>query len=146
MMRKYVLNVGVGLLLIMTCGCGMADGKEEQSVQAVQEESDEMTVEDFLWESVPELHSYAEYIERESGGEASLYIEIQEAVELDVANSGNVQKFYPVYVGEERESNTANWDWFYVSEDMSVIYWQNIVEGEYYSLEDWRKSESYRNL
>ena len=146
MMRKYVLNVGVWLLLIMTCGCGMADGKEEQSVQAVQEESDEMTVEDFLWESVPELHSYAEYIERESGGEASLYIEIQEAVELDVANSGNVQKFYPVYVGEERESNTANWDWFYVSEDMSVIYWQNIVEGEYYSLEDWRKSESYRNL
>ena len=65
---------------------------------------------------------------------------------MDVANSGNVQKFYPVYVGEERESNTANWDWFYVSEDMSVIYWQNIVEGEYYSLEDWRKSESYRNL
>lgn len=146
MMRKYVLNVSFWLLLIMTCGCGMADGKEEQSVQAAQEESDEMTVEDFLWESVPELHSYAEYIERESGGEASLYIEIQEAVELDVANSGNVQKFYPVYVGEERESNTANWDWFYVSEDMSVIYWQDIVEGEYYSLEDWRKSESYRNL
>ena len=146
MTRKYVLNVGVWLLLIMTCGCGMADGKEEQSVQAAQEASDEMTVEDFLWESVPELHSYAEYIERESGGEASLYIEIQEAVELNVANSGNVQKFYPVYVGEERESNTANWDWFYVSEDMSVIYWQDIVEGEYYSLEDWRKSESYRNL
>ena len=59
MMRKYVLNVGVWLLLIMTCGCGMADGKEDQSVQAVHEESDEMTVEDFLWESVPELHSYA---------------------------------------------------------------------------------------
>ncbi len=145
MMRKYVLNVGFWLLL-MACGCGMAGGKEEQSVQVAQVESDEMTVEDFLWESVPELNSYAEYIERESGGEASLYIEIQEAFELDVDNSGNVQKFYPVYVGEERDSNTANWDWFYVSEDMSVIYWQDIVEGEYYSLEDWRKSESYRNL
>lgn len=49
-----------------------------------------------------------------------------------------------IYVGEEWEDHRINWDWFWVKEDLSEIYYYDIVDGDYWTLEEWRASERYR--
>lgn len=96
-------------------------------------------IEEYLETSVPELAKYKQLIERQSGGEARLIVETY----FSQVQRGE-KKFYPVYVGEQWDDHRVNWDWFYVSEQKDEILWYNLVEDEFYTLEEWRNSEEYR--
>ncbi len=142
-------KIGIVLLIIlsfMIYGCG----KENASPSIQREEysnndvSQEEKVEKYLLESVPEISDYATYIEEKSGKEACLYIQVYEKEEVTVNGSKSLINYYPVYVGEKWDTHTANWDWFYVSENLDAVYWYDVVDAEVYSLEEWRNGEGYR--
>ena len=99
----------------------------------------------YLYDNVPELLDYDKYISEKSNGKAYLTVlpctELEEVIKIDGTNMGG---YYMVYVGEQWEDHRANWDWFAVSEDMDNILWVDIVEINYYTLEEWRASSSYR--
>lgn len=99
-----------------------------------------------ILENIPELYDYAEYIEQESDGEACLFIQIFEKIEVDVTDSIKAIDCYPVYVGEKWDTHNVNWDWFYINEKMDKMYWYDVIEGGIYSLEEWRNGERYRDL
>ncbi len=84
----------------------------------------------FLLRNIPEINNYAKYIWNKSKGEACLYIQVHEIVEMDISNKVDNKRYYPIYVGEKWENHNVNWEWFYVSEDMDVVYWYDVVEGE----------------
>lgn len=98
-------------------------------------------VETYFEANVPELKKYEEYIERDSEGEACLTYYAC-AVEDEIP--GNYG--YLVYVGEQWDDYQVNWDWFLVKADLSEIYYYDIVGGDYWTLEEWRTSDRYRNL
>lgn len=101
----------------------------------------------YLYDNVPELLNYDKYISEKSNGKAYLTVlpctELEEVIKIDGTNMGG---YYMVYVGEQWEDHRANWDWFAVSEDMDNILWVDIVEINYYTLEEWRASSSYRHF
>ena len=142
-------KIGIALLIIlsfMIYGCG-----KENTPPSIQREeysnndvSQEERVEKYLLESVPEISDYATYIEKESDKEARLYIQIYEKEEVSVNGLESTINCYPVYVGEKWDTHTANWEWFYVSENLDAVYWYDVVEGDIYSLEDWRNGDRYR--
>ena len=105
-----------------------------------------MEIADFVWDNIPELKNYAEYVEEKSEGHAVFVVDPNyELKELYVDNEfrGN---YYYVYTGEVWEEHRVNWDWFLVSEDFDEILWWDIVEIEYLTLDEWRQSPSYREL
>ena len=105
-----------------------------------------MEIADFVWDNIPELKNYAEYVEEKSEGHAAFVVAPNyELKELYVENEfrGN---YYYVYTGEVWEDHRVNWDWFLVSEDFDEILWWDIVEIEYLTLDEWRQSPSYREL
>lgn len=116
---------------------------EDYSVNGVYEEE---LIQKRILENIPELYDYAEYIERESDGEACLCVQIYEKLEVDIDDSINTIDCYPVYVGEKWDAHNVNWDWFYIDEEMDKMYWYDVIEGEIYSLEVWRNGDGYRNL
>ena len=105
-----------------------------------------MEIADFVWDNIPELKNYAEYVEEKSEGHAVFVVDPNyELKELYVDNEfrGN---YYYVYTGEVWEDHRVNWDWFLVSENFDEILWWDIVEIEYLTLDEWRQSPSYREL
>ena len=105
-----------------------------------------MEIADFVWDNIPELKNYAEYVEEKSEGHAAFVVDPNyELKELYVENEfrGN---YYYVYTGEVWEDHRVNWDWFLVSEHFDEILWWDIVEIEYLTLDEWRQSSSYREL
>lgn len=106
----------------------------------------ESVIEKVLLEKVPELYAYEEYIQKESSGQAGLCIQIYELTEVTDDRFLKEGKYYPIYVGEGWEKYNVNWDWFYVNQDLETIYWYDIVEGMFYSLDEWRISDKYRKL
>ena len=99
-------------------------------------------IEQYFVEMIPELELYARYIERESEGKACLTYHVCQSGE-DILGAWDVDGYY-IYVGEEWEDHRINWDWFWVKEDLSEIYYYDIVDGDYWTLEEWRASERYR--
>lgn len=98
-------------------------------------------IEEYIETSIPELIDYKKFVEEQSSGEAHLIVEIDFLL-LKIGE----EKFYPVYVGEQWEDHRVNWERFYVSEQMDEILWYNLVDDEFYSLEEWRNSKEYRTL
>lgn len=107
-------------------------------------EQSELDVERYFIEMLPELEAYASYIERESEGAASLTYYVCQTDEGKPNAEDNVG--YYIYVGEQWDDHRVNWDWFFVKADLSEIYYYDIVDGGYWTLEEWRMSEGYRSL
>ena len=101
-------------------------------------------VEEYFAANVPELKKYEAYIERESEGEARLTYHVC-TVEGGIPCAED-DFGYLVYVGEQWSDHRVNWDWFFVNADLSEVFYYNIVECEYLTLEEWRASERYRDL
>ena len=104
--------------------------------------------EDYLWQEIPELKDFGNYIINKSEGKAFLIVEgAMEPIEVYKNEDRDelLGNYYLIYVGEEWEDHRANWYWFYVSEDINDILWCEIVEDEVYSLEEWRNSSGYKN-
>ena len=108
----------------------------------------------FLHEQVSELNDYAEYIYRQSGGEANLTIRIaNESAEVykDGLESEYLGKYYAVYVGESWIDHSVRWDTFYVSENCDKVLWKDTIrlkgsDFDMYTLDEWRNSSHYRIL
>lgn len=117
-MKKIVIALLI-ILALPIYGCGKKNTppsiqKEDYSNNATFQEE---KVEKYLLESVPEISNYATYIEKESDGEARLYIQIYEKEELsnnlkDIdweafqtqlsdEDSETLQKYLPVLTGSE---------------------------------------------
>ena len=144
-MKKIVIALLI-ILALSIYGCGKENTppsmqREDYGNNAVSQEE---RVEKYLLESVPEISDYATYIEKESDKEARLYIQIYEKEEVSVNGLESAINCYPVYVGEKWDTHTANWEWFYVSENLDAVYWYDVVDAEVYSLEDWRNGDGYR--
>ena len=138
--------------------------KENRELErAVKEAGVFMTEEEFdkimqcLDQQVPEIFGeWADYVEEKSGGEAHMMAMIRgghfpDAVYRDYQETEYLGEYYLVYVGESYEDHTANWDWFYVSEDFDEVLWYDVVMGEdseypVLYLDEWRRSERYRKL
>lgn len=99
----------------------------------------------FVEEQLPELDDIGYYIEHKTEGKASLVVDIGASPTELYDNSNNfLGYYYSVYVGEQWEDHRANWDWFYVSDEIDEILWCEIVNIEYYTLEEWRSSSHYK--
>ena len=99
----------------------------------------------YLEQEVPELAVYDHFINVQSEGKAYLVVDTDiRADELYGNNQEFLGNYYTIYVGEKWEDHRANWYWFHVREDLKEILWCEIVECEYYSLEEWRDSLQYR--
>lgn len=98
-------------------------------------------IEEYLEASVSELENYKRFIECHSNGESHLIVEAR----FSLLNIGG-KEFYPVYVGEQWEDHRVNWEWFYVSEQMDEILWYDILDDDFYTLEEWRNSKQYREI
>lgn len=138
--------------------------KENRELErAVKEAGVFMTEEEFdkvmqcLDEQVPEIFGeWADYVEEKTGGEAHMMAMVRgghfpDAVYRDYEETEYLGEYYLVYVGESYEDHTANWDWFYVSEDFDEVLWYDVVMGEdseypVLYLDEWRRSERYREL
>lgn len=109
---------------------------------------------DCLYEQVPEIDDWAEYVERRSEGEAYLYSRYDSTV-IDVYRDGEgseyLGKYYLVYVGEMWEDHSVVWSYFYVSVNYDEVLWKDNVrtmesEHETYTLEEWRNSPFYHSI
>lgn len=140
---------------------GYIEENQNESEQEIQDESeqeteDEDTIDDImrcLYEEVPEIDDWTDYVERKSGGKAYLYQRCDESVR-DVYRNGEgseyLGEYYSVYVGEMWEDHSVNWSYFYVSVTFDEVLWENKVwlenEFETYTLEEWRNSQYYPTL
>ncbi len=105
--------------------------------------SESVNAENFLYQEVEELEPLESYIYQESQKEA--YMIVESDVTLHVINfEGTEDEYYMVYVGERYEDHDVNWCWFYVSKDLDRVLYYDVVEGEVYSLSEWRETEMYR--
>ncbi len=101
-------------------------------------------LQDILLKNVWEIGLYEKYISEISGGKSHLVIQIYEEVEMSAIDLGGKEKYYPIYVGEQWKDHRANWEWFYIHEDLNVIYWYDLVDDTLIPLEEWRNSDKYR--
>ncbi len=100
---------------------------------------------DYLSEQVPELNIISSYITKKSNGRARFTMGMASKAEKVYDNYGNfLGNYYSVYVGEQWEGHRANWHWFFVNEELNEILWMDIVEVKYYTLEEWRKMDLYK--
>lgn len=142
-----LLLIGV-VIICLTRGLKSSNKPYLLEADITQQEKSvsESTIEKVLFEKVPELYAYRDYIREKSKGQAELCIQICEAVEIADDSLLNEGKYYPIYVGESWKTHNVNWDWFYISQDLEKIYWFDIVEGVFYSLDEWRLNDRYRKL
>ena len=100
-------------------------------------QEDTKTVDALIWEKIPELSIYADYIHYKSGGQASFIYEVSD-FEPD-------QAYYSVYIGEQWQDHRVCWHWFRVNHDCTEVLWLDIADGERtLSLQEWRENESYK--
>jgi len=101
---------------------------------------------DFLYDSMPELFDWADYIDRKSAGKAHMtsmaFTELR-----DIYNNGEeaeyLGKYYSIYVGEQWEDHRVNWAWFHVNESFTEILWENLAGIYFLTLDEWRESPQY---
>ncbi|MBP3489766.1 MAG: hypothetical protein J6K53_15435 [Roseburia sp.] len=137
---------------------GESRNEPQQEIQgeSEQETQDKETIDHImqcLYEEVPEIDDWTDYVEKKSGGKAYLYQRCDEGVR-DVyrngAGSEYLGEYYSVYVGEMWEDHSVNWGYFYVSVTFDEVLWENTVwlenEFETYTLEEWRNSRYYPKL
>lgn len=151
--KMRVLILIILLLVVMVIVCltrGLKSSNKpylfEEEIAQQEKSVSESTIEKVLFEKVPELYAYKDYIQEKSECQAELCIQIYETVDITDDSMLKEGKYYPIYVGESWETHNVNWDWFYISQDLEMIYWNDIVEGVYYSLDEWRLSDKYRIL
>ncbi len=141
--KKKIFEVIILMAFVVVLG-NFCNQRESMSNEYQHVEEKKNVVEQYFVEIVPELEAYALYIERESEGVASLIYYVCQTVE-EIPNSEGDDGYY-IYVGEQWGNHQVNWDWFFVKADLSEIYYYDIVNGSYLTLEEWRTSELYRNL
>lgn len=127
----------------------LIDKLENESSVDKQEVSDStesvansITVENFLRQEVKELEPLENYIYQKSNKEAFMVVECDVTLH-EVDFEGTEDEYYMVYVGEQYNDRKVNWCWFYVSKNLDKILSYDIVEGEVYSLSEWRETEIY---
>ncbi len=127
----------------------LTDKSENESSVDKQEVSDStesvansITVENFLRQEVKELEPLENYIYQKSNKEAFMVVECDVTLH-EVDFEGTEDEYYMVYVGEQYNDRKVNWCWFYVSKNLDKILSYDIVEGEVYSLSEWRETEIY---
>jgi len=104
--------------------------------------NDIIEVENFLYQEVKELEQLEKYIYQKSNEEAFMVIESDVTLhKLDF--EGTEDEYYLVYVGEQYNDRKVNWCWFYVNQNLDRILSYDIVEGEVYTLLEWRETELY---
>ena len=101
----------------------------------------------FVEEQLPELDDIGYYIEQKTEGKASLIVDIGAGpIELYDNSNNFLGYYYSIYVGEQWEDHRANWDWFYVNVELDEVLWCEIVNIEFYTLEEWRSSSQYKKM
>lgn len=113
------------------------------NIQPAKPSSDEITK--TLREKVPELEVYADYIETVSGGDSRLAISVSEEANI-ISDHMLGFYFYLVTVFENGQDNAHTWDYFYVSEDLSTVFWYEGMNTNILPLDEWRRSRHYREI
>ena len=105
-----------------------------------------INAEKYLMDELPELEEYGKYIYKNSNGKATLTVESSYGRLYDLYDDQKkyLDKYYLIYVGESWKDHRANWDWFYVNQDINEILWYDLVEGTVYSITEWRNSDKYK--
>ncbi len=112
-------------------------------VDTTEKVTDSVAAENYLIENVKELDKLENYIYQESGGDAFMVVESEDTLH-DLDYEGEENEYFMVYVGEQHEDYKVNWFWFYVNKDLDEVLWYDLVEGEIYSLSEWRASSIYK--
>ena len=101
----------------------------------------------YIAQEIPELDDYGYYINRKSKGQAYLEVHCNrtDPVALYDNDKNLFGYYYPVFVYEKWEDHSVVWDSFHVREDFREILWCEIVELEFYSIEEWRTTLQYQN-
>lgn len=147
-MKKICLVIIIcfAFVFLISCQQEIEDGVQPDTIlydnkNSVSGLDETIKIEEYLETSVPELINYKQFIEKQSNGKAHLIVETDISL-LKIEE----KKFYPVYVGEQWDDHRVNWEWFYVSEQMDEILWYDLINDEFYSLEEWRNSKEYRTV
>lgn len=115
--------------------------KQEISV-SIESVANSIKVETFLRQEIKELEPLENYIYQKSNKEAFMLVECDLTLHK-VDFEGTEDEYYLVYVGEQYNERKVNWCCFYVSKNLDKILSYDIVEGEAYSLSEWRETEIY---
>lgn len=101
-----------------------------------------------LKEQIPELDVWAKHVERESGGEAQLDVEIYFKFSHEYVDNVYLGSYYPVYVRQGKDTT-----YFEVSMEYDEVLWRGPVDahgrmlhGRVYALDEWRASSEYPDL
>ncbi|MDL2302676.1 hypothetical protein LJC58_10065 [Lachnospiraceae bacterium OttesenSCG-928-D06] len=129
------------------------NGNYSSTLEEGIESSTTEEVEHFLYQQVPELDKYAEYISSQSSGLANLTIRVDTHL-IDIYKNGEnsqyLGKYFAIYIGESKESHNVRWDSFYVSENLDNVLWEDVIRAkdsdfDMYTLDEWRNSAYYRD-
>lgn len=115
---------------------------EEELVGSGENLVESVRAEDFLRQEVTELEELEKYIYQKSNKEAFMIVESNGTLHT-VNFDGSDDEYFLIYVGEQYDDYKVNWFWFYVSMEFDKVLKYDIVEGEVYSLSEWRESSSY---
>ena len=135
--------------MIIFTSCSVEEKTDVRETEAnrsseQEEQSQEVKVEDYFNDNVPEVKEYQHYISEKSENQADLAIRVY--MDLETIRQDEEKKYYAVYVGEEWGDHSVNWEWFYVREDLEEILWYSMTDDIYLSLEEWRSSDYYREF
>lgn len=110
---------------------------QEAELQEVITGSVPDSISETLLDKVPELNDIAEYIDRQSKGQAHMVIEVFEPYDEQE------DSYQTVYVGEEWEDgHRINWDWFYICEESGEVVANDGSYAHRLELDEWRNNES----
>ena len=112
-------------------------------VDITEKVTDSVAAENYLIENVKEFDKLENYIYQESGGDAFMVVESDVTLH-DLDYKGEEDGYFMVYVGEQHDDYKVNWFWFYVNKDLDEVLWYDSVDGEIYSLSEWRASSKYK--
>ncbi|MDE7062695.1 MAG: hypothetical protein K2O73_05565 [Lachnospiraceae bacterium] len=101
-------------------------------------------IEEYIRQEVPEIAEYEKKLLEESKGEVSLVLNVSMKGSEDFTSKPG---WYFIYVKERRGEEEQDVVCFAVNESKNNVYWYYPIEnGEFFSLEEWRRSSYYSEI
>lgn len=147
-MRKYrKIAGGIFLLFVIFAVYVVSKEGADNKIlnENIAEEFSEQQIEKYLRKELPELVEYEQYIKKKSNEQAFMIIENMGIYE-EILKKESGNGFFLIYVGEKWDDHKVNWDYFLVEDSLEDIFFFDMTNNVILTLDEWRKSEYYREL
>ncbi|MCL1808950.1 MAG: hypothetical protein FWG42_04170 [Clostridiales bacterium] len=138
MKKRNIAAIFAAALLIASCSPGEIEPEEEIGL--------DITASNYacshLVKNVPEIGTFARYLDEVSGGKVSLLLQARPFPD-EIPNDELGTDYFLFYAGENQPDCIVDWKWFAVSNDYSEILCFEADSGEFEALEQWRNGGGY---